>query len=266
MPSLFPTLYSVSPPGAITNNELKGIRIVKESKDATSFFSTEAARWTALYEKKAEFRDRLELFTEGVKKVTPPPARVLDYGCGSGVISLALGRSGYEVLGLDGAEEMVSVARQNQQIQNVGNVRFELTSSPQINLNPNSFDIVICSSVIEYIENDTALVEQLVSVLKPGGYLFISIPHSQSLLGRVEDWLKRNNWYNNRCGRGFLKFSLRRYEPESFLKVLKKFGLGKFKVTYFEAPLGGRYGVLLSRWHMIGMMLLVVARKNKDDI
>jgi len=234
---------------------------VKESGDATSFFSTEADRWTGLYERKAEFRDRLALFTGGVKKAIPLPAKILDYGCGSGVISLALGSSGYEVLGLDGSKEMVSVARQNQRLHNISNVRFEQTEASQMDLAPLSFDVVICSSVIEYIEDDTALIKKLISTIRPGGYLLISIPHTRSFLGGIEDRLRRVNWYKNRCGREFLRYSLRRYDPDSFLQMLRESEMEEINATYFEAPVGGRLGVWLSRWHVIGMMLFVTARK-----
>src|SRR6516164_2425848 len=54
----------------------------------------------------------------------PPPARLLDVGCGTGWTSLFFARRGYEVVGVDIAPDMIHHANENKQRAQLDNVRF----------------------------------------------------------------------------------------------------------------------------------------------
>jgi 2-polyprenyl-3-methyl-5-hydroxy-6-metoxy-1,4-benzoquinol methylase len=129
---------------------------------------------------------------------------------------------------------------------------------------PESYDAVICSSVLEYLEDDQKLLHDLTKALCPGGLLLVSVPQSASYLGKIEDvvagmpvlGLKRGP------GRTDLKYSKRRYRTEEFLSRLSDLSLDILETTFFEVPVLGRYGVWLSRWPRLGVMLLVAAMKR----
>lgn len=228
----------------------------------TLFFGTQAERWVRLYEAKSTFRDRLELFTESVKAVLPPESRVLDFGCGPGVISLALAGMGYDVLAVDGASRMIEVARAEARRLGASRVNFAVMDASNLAVKSEAYDGVICSSVLEYVADDAALLVALAMALRPGGYLLISVPHTGSALGRVEDLMRRFGAYIRPTGRRHLAFSLRRYERGRFLQMLEAAGLGSFVCTYFEAPVLGGLGITLSRFARVGRMFLVVGRKG----
>ena len=54
----------------------------------------------------------------------PPPASIVEFGCGTGWLSLYLARRGYEVLGVDISEDAVASARRAAETQNLGGIKF----------------------------------------------------------------------------------------------------------------------------------------------
>lgn len=239
--------------------------IVPEGK-AVDFFGSRAEEWVALYTTKTQFQDRLALFVEGVRRHVPGSGRVLDFGCGPGVMSLALACEGYEVTGVDGSERMIRVAEQRSPRHGSANVHFEVMDSESFSLAPQSYDAVVCSSVLEYVKDDEKLLRNLAGVLRPGGILLISVPHSASVLGRIEDAIAgiRIPGLRRGPGRMDLKYSRRRYNTADFLSSLHNLALDVLDTTFFEVPVLGRCGIRLSRMPRLGMMLLVAAMKSRS--
>jgi SAM-dependent methyltransferase len=235
---------------------------MEQDDSAVDYFGQQADRWSGLYALKPAFRDRLDLFLTSLVRLTPPPGRVLDFGCGPGVISFAAAARGYEVTGVDGSQPMIAQAEQERARRKLGNVRFSLMSADAFDLPKESFDGAISSSVLQYIPDDRKLLSNLVSVLKPGGSLLISVPHAGSILGWLEPRLHRLSQIGRLEGRGFLKYSQRLYDEDAFLDTLRGLGLGSFETTFFEVPVLGRWGIRMSRIRRVGVMLLVAAKKT----
>lgn len=228
------------------------------------YFGTQAARWSSLYEIKPAFRDRLSLFLGSLTRAMPPPGHVLDFGCGSGVISLAMAEFGYRVEAVDGSTRMIEAAVSEQRRRGTENVRFRVSDAQEFAAGPESFDAVVCSSVLQYVEDDRRLLAKLVGALRPGGLLLISVPNRNSLLGHVESASARLVRLRRFSGRAFLDYSHRRYSQRRFLPLLTSMAMGDFECTYFEVPVLGRLGIPLSRHPAVGVMMLVAARKVRD--
>lgn len=228
---------------------------------STDFFSTQADRWIQLYSAKTTFKDRLRLFINELTDALPNGGRVLDFGCGPGLMSLAFAELGYDVTGVDGAQGMAEAAERERRRRGILNAQFRRMDARAIDLPAASFDAIVCSSVIEYIEDDDALLRALAAALRPGGFLLISAPYSASVTGHVEDWFRRFRSYMSMAGRKHLSFSLRRYSRRGFVAMLDRVGFENFSCTHFELPGAGALGVPLSRLRFLGVMMLVVARK-----
>lgn len=110
--------------------------------------------------------------------------RVLDVGCGPGVMIEAMLDRDCTYTGIDPSPRMVSLAR--DVAAGRGRVHVELGSAERIAAESASFDAVLCMGVLERIRDDQGALAQMVRVLRPGGALIVTLPHrfSPGLLWR----------------------------------------------------------------------------------
>ena len=101
-------------------------------------------------------------------------ARVLDVGCGAGLLSEALAREGAQVTALDLAPELIEVARLHL-LESGLQVDYSLQSVEQLAAEePSSFDAITCMEMLEHVPDPGAIVRACATLLKPGGRLFLS--------------------------------------------------------------------------------------------
>jgi ubiquinone/menaquinone biosynthesis C-methylase UbiE len=158
------------------------------SNDVSAMFSREAASWQRNYGPKGKFGKRLERFTARLSELSPPPARILDFGCGTGDIAAAMDRMGYEVTGCDIAEPMIEIARSSHS----GMPTKWICLKPDWEALPFadcSFDGVVASSVFEYLVDVQRVAAELSRVLRPGGVLLLTVPNPFSHIRKLEAWL-----------------------------------------------------------------------------
>lgn len=107
-------------------------------------------------------------------------ARVADIGCGGGLLSEALARSGADVTAIDLAPEVIEVAKLHLHETNAAMsaplaIDYRLCSSRDLAVRePATFDAVCCMELIEHVPDPAALVGDLAAMLKQGGKLFLS--------------------------------------------------------------------------------------------
>ncbi|XP_046644394.1 ubiquinone biosynthesis O-methyltransferase, mitochondrial-like isoform X1 [Daphnia pulicaria] len=101
--------------------------------------------------------------------------KVLDVGCGAGILTESLGRLGAEVTGIDPSEENIEVAHRHAKKINLKNVAYEAKTIEHFQTcNSTLFDAVIASEVVEHVDNPELFIEKCSESLKPGGSLFIT--------------------------------------------------------------------------------------------
>ena len=99
--------------------------------------------------------------------------RILDVGCGGGLMSEALARFGANVVGVDASPGNVAAARLHAQSQNV-TVDYRLGELAEV-LSPNErFDVVLALEVVEHVSDVPAFLAAAADRLAPGGILFVS--------------------------------------------------------------------------------------------
>jgi len=100
--------------------------------------------------------------------------RVLDVGCGGGILSESMYFKGADVTGIDLGEKALNVAKLHQ-LESGAKVRYILTSVEQLALEqPASFDIVTCMEMLEHVPDPASIVAACAKLVKPGGAVFFS--------------------------------------------------------------------------------------------
>ncbi|XP_052032117.1 ubiquinone biosynthesis O-methyltransferase, mitochondrial isoform X3 [Apodemus sylvaticus] len=103
--------------------------------------------------------------------------KILDVGCGGGLLTEPLGRLGASVVGIDPVDEMIRIAQHHKSFDPVldERVQYKVCSLEEIvNESTESFDAVVASEVLEHVSNLELFVQCCYQVLKPGGSLFIT--------------------------------------------------------------------------------------------
>lgn len=100
--------------------------------------------------------------------------RVLDVGCGGGLLAEALAREGARVTAIDLAPAMIEVARLHA-AQSALSVDYRLAAAEEIAAaEPGSFAVVTCMELLEHVPDPAGMLGTLAKALRPGGALFVS--------------------------------------------------------------------------------------------
>ncbi len=101
-------------------------------------------------------------------------ARVADVGCGGGLLSESLRRAGAHVTGIDLGEKVIEIAKLHLHESQL-DIDYRVQSSAELaGTEAARFDVVCCMELIEHVPDPAALVNDLATMLKPGGRLFMS--------------------------------------------------------------------------------------------
>jgi len=100
--------------------------------------------------------------------------QVLDVGCGGGILTEALAREAASAIGIDLAAASLSTARLHAESEGL-TVNYRLMPVEDLAaIEPTSFDVVTCMEMLEHVPDPAAIVQACASLLKPGGWLFLS--------------------------------------------------------------------------------------------
>lgn len=101
-------------------------------------------------------------------------ARVLDLGCGGGILSEALATAGAQVTAIDLAAEQIAVARLHA-LESALTIDYRHCASADLaGQQPGSFDVITCMEMLEHVPEPSAILADCARLLKPGGKLFLS--------------------------------------------------------------------------------------------
>lgn len=139
-------------------------------------FSDLAHRW---WDPESEFRPLHQinpLRLEWINGIVPlQDKKVLDVGCGGGILTDAMARSGAHPLGIDLATKSLKVAQLHALEAQTPNVQYrEVAVEALAAEQPASFDVVTCMEMLEHVPDPSSIVRACAQLVKPGGYVFFS--------------------------------------------------------------------------------------------
>ncbi|HSE67194.1 MAG TPA: bifunctional 2-polyprenyl-6-hydroxyphenol methylase/3-demethylubiquinol 3-O-methyltransferase UbiG [Gemmatimonadales bacterium] len=116
-------------------------------------------------------------------RIKPAGLRVLDIGCGGGLLAEEFVRLGCEVTGVDPSEESLTVARQHAISQGLS-IQYQRAAGEALPFADASFDAAYCCDVLEHVTDLSRVIAETVRVLKPRGtYFFDTI--NRTFLSRL---------------------------------------------------------------------------------
>ncbi|MCU6498775.1 bifunctional 2-polyprenyl-6-hydroxyphenol methylase/3-demethylubiquinol 3-O-methyltransferase UbiG [Rugamonas sp. A1-17] len=138
-------------------------------------FSDLAHRW---WDPTSEFRPLHEinpLRLEWINARAPLAGKkVIDIGCGGGILSESMARKGATVTGIDLSEKALKVADLHSLESGVA-VRYKLIAAEEMAAQEaGQFDVVTCMEMLEHVPDPSAIVRAAATLVKPGGHVFFS--------------------------------------------------------------------------------------------
>ena len=139
-------------------------------------FSDLAHRW---WDPESEFRPLHEinpLRLDWINALAPLHGkRVLDVGCGGGILADAMARKGADVLGIDLSSKSLKVAQLHAlEAQTPGVSYREVSAETLAAEQPGQFDVVTCMEMLEHVPDPASIVRACATLVKPGGWVFFS--------------------------------------------------------------------------------------------
>ncbi len=213
-------------------------------ENVRKLFDAKAETWTQEYAPGGTLEPRLQRFGRPHSMLLTPPARVLDFGCGTGDLARYLAAQGYTPTGCDIAPAMIDRARE------LGPGIEWVSLSPYWTALPfeaASFNAVAASSVLEYLDDPDGVLRELSRVLAPGGVLLVTVPDPRHPIRKVEFIARFALSVGPLAGiarqiplvsryASFLRLSKNRYECEEWLLLLGSAGLHVTGMEWLRRP------------------------------
>ena len=193
--------------------------------------SSYAARYIARNHEAHSFRIRQQRVCELFDK---PESRVLDIGCGPGIMAEYLLRNECEVFGVDISEEMIHECI--ERFRDRPAAHFSVGKIEDLQFPTAYFDAVICMGVVEYIADDESAVKEMARVTRPGGTVIVTVPNNLSP-HRVWDrfvYRKATDSLKRLMGRRRKGIFHKEYIAGSYRRLLQSHGLQVTDVVYYS--------------------------------
>ena len=163
--------------------------------------------------------------------------KILDIGCGGGLLSEPMSRLGAEVVGIDASEKNIQVAKLHAK-KNGLNIKYHC-SSPENFITNTKFDVILNMEIVEHVEDVDLFLKSCAKLLKKEGIMFVATLNKTlksyvfAIVGAeyIMRWLPigTHEWE---------KFVI----PEDLIKILKKYNLSLEKLN------GMKFNLLKDQW------------------
>jgi 2-polyprenyl-6-hydroxyphenyl methylase/3-demethylubiquinone-9 3-methyltransferase len=100
--------------------------------------------------------------------------KIIDVGCGGGILAESLARLGGQVTGIDMGKEPLNIAKLHALDSGITVDYQQVTAEEKAKTHFQAFDIVTCMEMLEHVPNPTSVIESCAKMVKPGGLVFFS--------------------------------------------------------------------------------------------
>ncbi|MDQ2949162.1 MAG: methyltransferase domain-containing protein [Acidobacteriota bacterium] len=150
------------------------------------YFETSTPFWEAIYERRdlhsSIYQERKEVVLAMIGDLTLlRDSQVLEVGCGAGITAVSLAER-YRVEALDALPAMLDLTRQRADSAGFGHrLQTRLGDANDLPYDDGAFDLTLAIGVLPWVRNISRALGELVRVVRPGGFLVVSIDNSWAL-------------------------------------------------------------------------------------
>jgi ubiquinone/menaquinone biosynthesis C-methylase UbiE len=155
--------------------------------------------WTRLYEEPATvFEDnmgqRREYVIDYVRRNLAQGSRILDLGCGAGVVAEDLAKAGMNVTAMDLSSDMVARARDRLRDIAADGVLVLRGDCEKLPFSDGEFDAIVCLGVISFLKSDQMVLSEIRRVLRDDGTLVLAVRNKHPLPRFLDPLLAARRW------------------------------------------------------------------------
>jgi 2-polyprenyl-3-methyl-5-hydroxy-6-metoxy-1,4-benzoquinol methylase len=164
-------------------------------KKVTSYFQSLSSQWHDVYADHTIFAETIQnrhtTVLDWVDSLAlPAGARVLEIGCGAGLMATTLAERGFYVQAIDVSAAMVEQARQNAEAHGVADhLQVNVGDIYALAFEDVSFDLVLAVGVLPWIANVELALQEVARVTKPDGYVMLTTANWLGLPGLLDPQL-----------------------------------------------------------------------------
>ncbi len=170
------------------------------------YFSTKTDFWEVVYTEENgacsnymgfNMRRRRDAVLKCLNECQVPGGAVLDVGCGSGALIVAMADMGHSVYGVDISPGMVTKARKCSEEKGLNPERVRLGEVETIPYEDNFFDVITCVGVLEYVCDERVALSELKRIVKADGRIIVTMPNIFKLQNILDPyyWFVRTSKY-----------------------------------------------------------------------
>jgi len=143
-------------------------------------FGSQAERW---WDRKGEFKTLHDINPLRIKFIQDfinlQNSRIVDVGCGGGILTEGLAKKGANMLGIDLSEDLIDIADLHGLESGVTAHYQKISAEALAEAEPAAFDHVVCMEMLEHVPDPGSIIDACAKMVKPGGYVFFSTLNRQ---------------------------------------------------------------------------------------
>jgi len=117
------------------------------------------------------YEEAYRLTIEAILAIVNSSSNVLEMGCGTGIVTVAIAPNVREITGIDISPKMIAKAQEKALRQNIENVTFKVLDASELPFPDHAFDVVLLPNLLHLVAQPDRVIKESRRLLKPGGTL-----------------------------------------------------------------------------------------------